>query len=143
MKCQEARLQPFSNLGTKFNTTGGREILECCEYAFQQSVKRHNLNLFQISGPNLIQQKGGKYSLIMSKSFFNDFSWKTAFMTDHGVNLNYTVTIVRYREVQNICGQINWRTDRRRGLPLGRKLSQFFLFFLFGPAGKTLVFSGK
>jgi hypothetical protein len=30
-----------------------------------------------------------------------------------------------------------------QGRPLGRKLSQFFLFFLFGPAGKTLVFSGK
>jgi hypothetical protein len=27
-----------------------------------------------------------------------------------------------------------------QGLPLGRKLSQFFLFFLFGPAKKTKVF---
>jgi hypothetical protein len=26
---------------------------------------------------------------------------------------------------------------------LGRKLSQFFLFFWFGPAGKTEVFSGE
>jgi hypothetical protein len=45
-----------------------------------------------------------------------------------------------YRKVQNICGQINWRTDRRIGLPFGvtnlkvcsQKIVPIFLFFCLG-----------
>jgi hypothetical protein len=47
-------------------------------------------------------------------------------MRTQDVNYALMFNVINYREVQNICGQINRRADRRRGLPLGRKLSQFF-----------------